>query len=117
MQQTETYRERSREFLYKAREELEGGDLVQASEKSWGAAALIVKAVADLRGLDHQSHRHLFSVVGDMARETNDTELVRLFHVANGLHGNFYEDWLSRELVEQGIRDVELLVEKVAPFL
>ena len=50
MQQTKTYQERSWAFLAKAREELAVGDLEQASEKGWGAAAMMVKAVAGQRG-------------------------------------------------------------------
>ena len=50
MQETRTYQERSRASLVKAREELEAGDFEQASEKAWGAAALMVKAVAQQRG-------------------------------------------------------------------
>ena len=46
-QQVKTYQERSREYLAKAFEELEAGDLTQASEKGWGAAAQIVQAAAN----------------------------------------------------------------------
>ena len=113
MQQTQTYRERSRAFLTQAREELRAGDLAQASEKAWGAAALMVKAVADARGLDHAKYSHLFFVVNIIASETNDRDLSRLFHVANGLHGNFYENWLSPEFVDQGLEDIESFVSKV----
>ena len=38
-----TYREASRQLLAQARAELDAGDLRQASEKAWGAAAQIVK--------------------------------------------------------------------------
>ena len=50
MQEALSYQERSQEFLGKAREELAAGDLEQASEKAWDAAAMIVKAVAEARG-------------------------------------------------------------------
>ena len=50
MQETLSYQEPSQAFLGKAREELEAGDLEQASEKAWGAAAVMVKAVAEARG-------------------------------------------------------------------
>ena len=59
MQQAQTYRERSREYLSKAFQELSEGDLTQASEKGWGAAAQMVKAVADERGMAHHSHRSI----------------------------------------------------------
>ena len=95
MQETSTYRERSRQFWRKARQELDAGDLQQASEKGWGAASLMVKAVADQRNLDHQVHGDIFRVVAALIRQTGDSDLRRLFHTANGLHGNFYENWLD----------------------
>ena len=60
--QEQIYRERSRAFLVKARTEFDAGDLEQASEKAWGAAAMMVKAVAERRGVPNgkpQSQRHL----------------------------------------------------------
>ena len=44
------------EFLAAARACLAEGDLLQASEKGWGAAARMVKAVAETRGWRHSSH-------------------------------------------------------------
>ena len=117
MQQTQTYRERSRAFLSKANSELQTGDLEQASEKCWGAAAMIVKAVADANSLDHQSHRELFAVVNHLARDNDDPELARLFQVANSLHINFYEHWQPAEMVATGLADVERFVAKVEQLL
>ena len=113
MQQTRTYRQRSRGFLAKAREELDAGDLEQASEKTWGAAALIVKAVAEARGLPHEKHSHLCGVVHSLARQNRDRELRWLFHLANGLHVNFYENTFDSQAVDEAIEDVELFVSKV----
>ena len=113
MQQTRTYRERSRGFLARTREELNAGDLEQASEKAWGAAALIVKAVAEARGLPHEKHSHLFDAVHSLARQNRDRELRWLFHLANGLHVNFYENTFDSQVVDEAIEDVELFVPKV----
>ena len=113
MQQTRTYRERSKAFLAKAREELDAGDLEQASEKAWGAAALIVKAVAETRELPHEKHSHLFDVVHGLARQNRDRQLRWLFHLANGLHVNFYESTFDSQAVSEAIEDVELFVAKV----
>ena len=43
---TQKYRQDSRTLLAQARSELAIGDVRQASEKGWGAAALMLKAVA-----------------------------------------------------------------------
>ena len=45
--------------------------------------------------------------------ETRDRELRGLFHVANGLHRNFYENWLDTDDVAEGLEDVERFVEKI----
>ena len=116
MQPTGTYRNQSRAFLAKAYQELDE-DLPQASEKGWGAASQIVKAIAAERGWDHQSHRALYAIVGDLVRETGDSELGTLFRLASDLHINFYEKWYPRAFVESGIRDVERFVEKAERLL
>ena len=113
MQETQTYIDRSHAYLVKAREELAAGDLEQASEKAWGAAALMVKAVAEQRQLPHVSHNNLWAIVQDLGTETRDRELVRSFHIANGLHKNFYEDRLNADTLEADISDIERFVEKV----
>ncbi len=44
------YRRQARIFLTKSRQYLTENDLHQASEKGWGAAAWMAKAVADAQG-------------------------------------------------------------------
>ncbi len=117
MQQTQTYKERSRIFLAKARDELAAGDLEQASEKAWGAASLMLKAAAQQRGLDHETHNQLFQVLRVVASELDDQELRRLFNDANGLHHNFYEHRLTAEEISDDIDSVERFVGKVESFL
>ncbi|MEM0439750.1 MAG: PaREP1 family protein [Sulfolobales archaeon] len=58
------------------------GDYIQASEKLWGAAAEIVKAVGALRGVELKTHADLFRYVAKLREELNDPELITLFHVA-----------------------------------
>ena len=91
------HKNKSYAFLQQAQEELEKNDLQQASEKGWGAAAQMVKAVAVLRGLDHQTHRQLFQVVASLENERADSG----FAAANTLHINFYEGWLDRRQVRE----------------
>ena len=117
MQPTQTYQERSREYLAKAYQELEAGDLTQAAEKGWGAASQMVKAVADMRGLEHRSHRSILLVAQQLARETGDTELDALFDTASILHRNFYEDTLDHEGVERRLHSVAQFVDRVEQLL
>ena len=50
------YEAQAREFLAKGREYLAAGDLHQASEKGWGAAAHMAKAVAVAQGWQYDRH-------------------------------------------------------------
>ena len=117
MQQTETYRERSRRFVMKAREELLAGDLEQASEKGWGAAAQIVKAVAEERGVPHSSHGLLLGIAYQLEQETGEPGMGRLFDSATALHSNFYEGKMPFSAVEMRLRRVEEFVGRVERLL
>ncbi len=105
--------ETARTFLAQARSELEDGDLVQASEKGWGAAAQIVKATAEQRGWPHQAHRDLFQTVERLAEEADDPALMDLFQVASALHMNFYEGWQTSGMIQRGLGGVEALVRRL----
>ena len=116
MQQAATYRERSRELLANARAELDT-DLAQAGEKGWGAAASIVKAVAEERGLFHRGHRGLSVIVEALEQETGDEDIRRGFAVASDLHINFYENQHSHPWMEASIEDIERFVGRVEALL
>ncbi len=114
---TQKYRESSHHLLAQARAELAAGDVRQASEKGWGAAALMLKAVAEERGWEHDRHRHHFRTVGRLRAELGDGGIMDDFARANLLHENFYEDEFTRADVEEGLDRVESLVNKLDPLL
>lgn len=94
----------TRRMLGHADEFLHAGDLVQASEKGWGAVAHYLKAVAKQRGWRNESHRDFFTIENRLARETNNPDrLHALFLSARSLHQNFYEPLFSTEQVRVGI--------------
>ena len=108
---TEThYRSAATQLLEQARQELARGDVRQASEKGWGAAAQAVKAVAENRGWEHKTHAALFNVVSRLAEETRNNDLDRMFVTASGLRINFYENWLTTNMVGVGIEEVAQFV-------
>ena len=112
--QTNHYQELSAEYLRKARTHLAEGDLPQASEKGWGAAATAIKAVAEARGLDHNGHFLLRRILRQLVEETADHELSEHFGLAESLHISFYEAWLPQEDVELYLSHVERLTGKLA---
>ena len=95
-----------RELLAKAQEALEQNDLLQASEKGWGAAAHMVKGVAEKRGWPHNGHRELYQIVNRLAQETGERRIRVQFNSASALHSNFYEQWMPREMIEDGLAEV-----------
>ena len=111
------YRDQSRVFLDQANEELAKGDLRQASEKGWGVAAQMIKAVAESKGLRHSAHPLLSEAVSRFVEETGDLEIGIWYSQATVLHVNFYEGGLSEILVEQAIQDVARFVEKLEALL
>ena len=109
----EKYAELSLRLLRQAQEEFDNGDRLQASEKAWGAAAHAMKAAAERRGWNHSNHGLLFAVASQIAGDTDNPPLRRLFSVASSLHQNFYEDWQPDISVQGGIDSVKELVEQM----
>ena len=101
----------SRLFIQEAEEELARGDLLQASEKGWGAAAHAMKGIAKSRGWPHSSHRDLFAVADKLVAETGQTRIRTLFQAASATHLNFYEGWLTDEAAAGNLADIRALLE------
>jgi len=107
------YLELSNKYLLDAEELLRGEDYPQASEKFWGAAAVMVKAVADKMGVELRSHGEIRRFVNRLKDELNEPELNRLFAVAADLHQNFYENWLPGQAVIDNGELVEEFVDRL----
>ena len=110
---TQYYNTTGRNFIARARLYLAEGDLLQASEKGWGAAAQMVKSVAEARGWAHNGHRELWRVVNRLVAETGDAQVRTAFTMAGALHTNFYEGWLPRENVADYLDQIEDLLPKL----
>ena len=108
--QSAKYQTTAARYLTQAFEELDNGDLPQASEKGWGAAAQAVKAVAEQHGWDHKSHADLFVVVRNLVAESGNEDLHPDFHAARALHINFYEDDETVEGIRSGLGQVQRFV-------
>lgn len=104
-------------YLKDAEDLLEKGDFSQASEKFWGAAAEIVKAVAAKKGRRLKSHNDLWEFIIDEDRRNPDLGLVSDFGAASYLHSNFYEDELTPTTVRAIGEIVKTLIQKMQEFL
>ena len=107
------YIEGARQLLEQAREELGRGDVRQAAEKLWGAAALAVKAYASWReGRRLTSHGELWEYSKKLINELG--EWVRdAWANASDMHTCFYEDWCSEEDVRDALKRIERLVNEI----
>ena len=102
----------SARLLDHADEEFEKGDMIQASEKAWGAVAHYVKSVAKARGWPDGSHRDIADNARRLLNHTSDPDGNKdKFSHINMLHVNFYEEDMHPEEVERGIRHARALID------
>ena len=113
------HREVSAAFLGQAEDEFQRGQLLQASEKAWGAVAHYVKAISEEQGWDHKSHYLLRENAKKLIALTDDYNLNwQKLIVAEAMHVNFYEESLQEDDVRLGIDTARTLIdllESVAP--
>ncbi len=112
------YESQAREFLEKARQYLAAGDLHQASEKGWGAAAHMAKAAAVAQGWRYETHPDFSHVMNQASRLTGNHRLGELRSIANDLHGNYYvrKRFLDAEAIGQDLERIAELVSLLAPL-
>ena len=106
--------ETSRRFIIQADAELAAGDLLQASEKGWGAAAHAIKAIAEEREWRHDSHARLFGIVDRLVAETGESDIRELFRAAGEVHKNFYEGSMSKEDIAGSLAQIRTLLDILA---
>ena len=112
------YFAQAREFLERSRIYLADGQLHQASEKGWGAAAHVAKAVALTQGWRYHKHAD-FSVVMNAAWQRLGDDRIRLLQaVANDLHSNFYrrKRFLDAQAISSDLDSVAELVTLLEPL-
>ena len=107
------YNRTSRAFLAQAEASLAEGDLLQASEKGWGAAAELVKGLAETRGWPHHSHGLLYQDIDRLSQDNNDPEVLALFGNASALHVNYYEGWMTQAAVAVNLERVVQLLNRL----
>ena len=101
----------SRRLMEQANYELHTmADRVQASDKASGAVAQAVKAIAEDRNWRHRSHNLRRDIVGLLAAEYRQQQMLYLQAIADQLHDNYYEDWLSDNLVTDLLAEVNALI-------
>ena len=95
-------------FLRQAQEECDAGDLLQASEKAWGAVAHYVRAIADERGWSSGSQKKLLNNAQRILEHS--PHHLRLLASVERLHVNFYESFCTETVVRLGLGDAKELI-------
>ena len=112
------YRIQAWDFLAKSRQYLADGELHQASEKGWGAAAHMMKAVAAARDWEYEMHDQFRSAVRNARQWSRDERLRTLGYSAEALHKNYYQRkiFLDAEEIRADLDDVELMLNILQPL-
>ena len=111
------HQERSWHFLDLVDDELARGELEEASNKVWGAAAHAIKAVAERRGWEHHAHALLEEAVDRLVREEGaPMDIWIQYLTASAYHQRFYGGappaaaiQAGKELIAQFIETLESL--------
>ena len=117
-QEVADYASQAREFLANSREFLAAGNLHQASEKGWGAAAHMAKAVAVAQGWQYETHADFSEVLYQASRVANSPRIRQIRGIANELHLNYYKRkrHLNAEAIREDLEEIGELVELLHPL-
>ena len=92
----------SRRLIRQAREELDAGDRLQATEKVWGALAQMMKAHGQQRGwLNLGSHRTVGHIARQLDAEFGEIAVASAYIAADNGHRNFYDNEMSPPEIEE----------------
>ena len=109
----------SRELLAKAWEELDSGDLLQASEKAWGAAAFALKAAAEKRRWFNDADWKLGIIADILSAELDDPGITAGYLGTREAHYNYYHHefgaWRIAALIAAAARMINSLEPVLAP--
>ncbi len=97
----------SRRLIQQAREELDKGDRLQATEKVWGALAQLLKAHGQRRGwLNLGSHRSVSRIARQLDAEYDEIPVAGAYIAADNGHRNFYDNEMSPPEIAEIIAEV-----------
>lgn len=112
------HQRRAEYFSQRSREFLAEGDLHQASEKGWGAAAHIVKAVAATHGWRYESHDEFDAVLEQASTLAGNDRIHDLGNAAHYLHRNYYKRkaLLNPDRIRRNLDNVGELLQLLRPL-
>lgn len=103
----------ARRFIDAAGNYLAAGDVIQASEKLWGATAHAIKVYCISRGWKHGRYSHLRGAMRRLDEETGGNYWSDEFKMAYRNHLNYYTDDMTAEEVDDDRVAVRVLVDRL----
>jgi len=117
MVRVEIYLRLHEKYLKEAEELYVKGNLLQASEKYWGAVTALLNAIGEVEGLPHYSHKELKEISIYLSEREGDPEYTRLFSSVETLHANFYHNFLKKKTFDVHREDAIRLIEKLKTLI
>ena len=110
----ERYTAISQHLLRQAQAELAKGDILQASEKAWGATAHAIKSACQRLNWNHHAHDHLRIAASYIATEFGHDDLERAFGHLDSVHINYYEHRMEADNVRRLIDSAAYFTRELA---
>ena len=107
----------AQEFLAEADRKFAEGRTIQASEMLWGAAAHMIIAVSQQRGLPYRNHNATKNASRVLSVAHRNPAIAEDFEIAERFHRNFYHGDMDESLVNANRPRVRVLVEMLRALL
>lgn len=103
----------ARQLLDQADQEMMAGDLLQSSEKLWGATGHALKAFCESRGWRRGKYAQRHYAARQLAEERDDRSIFAYLKVAESCHANFYNDWMELQDIDENRVMIRWLVDQI----
>ena len=103
----------AQEFLAKSDGYFAEGDVLQGSEKMWGAAAHSIMALAQQRGWKYGNHYAIRQVVRRIEDELDDERIGLGLIAAEKFHANFYHEFMDEDELDMGRPAARRFVQRI----
>ena len=107
----------AQDFLVKSDAYFAEGDVLQGSEKLWGAAAHAIIAVAQQRGWKYGNHYAIREVARRLADELSDERISLGLIAAEKFHANFYHEFMDESELDMGRPAVQRFVGRMLALI
>lgn len=116
MTDTSDHAAQAQTFLKQSDEGFERDDVLQGSEKLWGATCQAIMAVAEQRGWSYGKSKHRSVVIDRLAEERDESWLKSGYSIAEKFHANIHNDFMEDYAIERDRPVVHRLVQTLLRY-